>query len=305
MNQKHKNDAKNRALQNILFTMLQQEDEAKAKQSLITLYDLHRRKVWFDDRTANAICTACFHPSSRIRIAALPFLLDYENIEDDDDSDSDGSSSEDDSATQQPQVVSREAMYKAHHKGTSSSRKKKKAKLQRAIRSMKSQKRMSSEKSNLNYYSPLSHLKDAQIKMMMLKVIARTVGLHRLILLNFYPYLQKYVQPHQRDVTTLLNAVREICLRMPLVLLTIRYFDKLSKEERLELIRARREERGKYQARAAVKQKKTGGSSNQQKEHKKAMPLAAKRSKVARSKQEKKKKQQRSSKQFCGRKAWK
>ncbi|CAL5396040.1 unnamed protein product [Camellia sinensis] len=300
MNQKHKNDAKNRALQNILFTMLQQEDEAKAKQSLITLCDLHRRKVWFDDRTANAICTACFHPSSRIMIAALSFLLDYENIEDDDDSDSDGSSSEDDSATQQPQVVSREAMYKAHHKGTSSSKKKKKAKLQRAIRSMKRQQRMSSEKSNLNYYSPLSHLKDAQgfaeklfsrlqtcnerfegmwrlwgvqrrydplknaagldlyIKMMMLKVIARTVGLHRLILLNFYPYLQKYVQPHQRDVTTLLaaavqachdmvppdaveplfkqivnqfvhdrsrmeaiavglNAVREICLRMPLI----------------------------------------------------------------------------------------
>ena len=30
--------------------------------------------------------------------------------------------------------------------------------------------------------------------MMMLKVIARTVGLHRLILLNFYPFLQKYVQ---------------------------------------------------------------------------------------------------------------
>ncbi|KAF5930023.1 hypothetical protein HYC85_030896 [Camellia sinensis] len=277
MNQKHKNDAKNRALQNILFTMLQQEDEAKAKQSLITLCDLHRRKVWFDDRTANAICTACFHPSSRIMIAALSFLLDYENIEDDDDSDSDGSSSEDDSATQQPQVVSREAMYKAHHKGTSSSKKKKKAKLQRAIRSMKRQQRMSSEKSNLNYYSPLSHLKDAQgfaeklfsrlqtcnerfeIKMMMLKVIARTVGLHRLILLNFYPYLQKYVQPHQRDVTTLLaaavqachdmvppdaveplfkqivnqfvhdrsrmeaiavglNAVREICLRMPLLM---------------------------------------------------------------------------------------
>lgn len=664
MNQKHKNDAKNRALQNILFTMLQQEDEAKAKQSLITLCDLHRRKVWFDDRTANAICTACFHPSSRIMIAALSFLLDYENIEDDDDSDSDGSSSEDDSATQQPQVVSREAMYKAHHKGTSSSKKKKKAKLQRAIRSMKRQQRMSSEKSNLNYYSPLSHLKDAQgfaeklfsrlqtcnerfeIKMMMLKVIARTVGLHRLILLNFYPYLQKYVQPHQRDVTTLLaaavqachdmvppdaveplfkqivnqfvhdrsrteaiavglNAVREICLRMPLLMtedllqdlvlyrkshekavsaaarslvtlfrevcpsllikkdrgrssdtkarpkafgeanvarnvpgvellqsdddgdddndtdgsdgedsnengfgssseynkdvgaveedgdedddggsdgedvdddfnieteseddevavaededdgnstendgdvsdkddvvdgddddgdqreeedeheesnclpkasgnevgekeskaqkrkfsdfdgqlnaadtslralkrlagakkqdassdptdgilsnedfqrikelnakkearialakhgllrkgsdakstafkvpssdqLSVKRVDpakleahikkKLSKEERLELIRAGREERGKYQARAAVKQKKTGGSSNRQKEHKKAMPLAAKRSKIARSKQEKKKKQQRSSKQFRGRKAWK
>ncbi|EXB52090.1 hypothetical protein L484_024640 [Morus notabilis] len=80
---------------------------------------------------------------------------------------------------------------------------------------------------------------------------------------------------------------------------------KLSKEERLALVRAGREDRGKYQARAAVKQKKTGGLSNRQKEHKKALPLAAKRAKVAKSRMEKKKKQQRSGKQFRGKKAWK
>ncbi|XP_059657788.1 uncharacterized protein LOC132304225 [Cornus florida] len=230
MNQKHKNEAKNRALQNILFAMLQQEDEAKAKRSLTTLCDLHRRKVWSDERTANAICTACFHTSSRIMIAALSFLLDCEKIDDDDDDDSDGSSSDDDLTTQQPHVIiNREAIYKANHKGTVSSKKKKKAKLERAIRSMKRQQRMSSETSNSNYYSPLNHLKDAQgfaeklfsrlqtcnerfeVKMMLLKVIARTVGLHRLILLNFYHFLQKYVQPHQRDVTSLLAAAAQAC----------------------------------------------------------------------------------------------
>ncbi|KAG9140448.1 hypothetical protein Leryth_016177 [Lithospermum erythrorhizon] len=47
--------------------------------------------------------------------------------------------------------------------------------------------------------------------MMLLKVIARTIGLHRLILLNFYPYIQKYVQPHQRDVTSLLAAAVQAC----------------------------------------------------------------------------------------------
>ncbi|KAL3835631.1 hypothetical protein ACJIZ3_010367 [Penstemon smallii] len=227
MNQKHKNDPKNRALQNILFGMLQQEDEAKAKRALITLCDFHRRKVWFDDRTANAICTACFHPSSRIMIAALSFLLDFEKIEDDD---SDDSGSEDEPATPHAQIVlSKEAVYKANHKGTTSSKKKKKAKLERVARSMKKQQRLSSEKTNSNYYSPLNHLKDAQgfveklfsrlqssnerfeIKMMMVKVIARTVGLHHLILLSFYPYLQKYVQPHQRNVTELLAAAVQAC----------------------------------------------------------------------------------------------
>lgn len=74
---------------------------------------------------------------------------------------------------------------------------------------------------------------------MMLQVISRTVGLHRLILLTLYPYLQRYVQvyvffffffwhlefgflnldkriylyfqPHQRDVTSLLAAAVQAC----------------------------------------------------------------------------------------------
>ncbi|KAK6930922.1 SDA1 domain [Dillenia turbinata] len=238
MNQKHKNEAKNRGLQAVLFTLLQQDDESRAKRALITICNLHRRKVWFDDRTANAICMACFHSSSRIMIAALSFLLDYEKIEDDDDSDD--SDSEDDIETVNPHVViSKEAVYKAHHKGTAASKKKKKAKLQRAIRSMKRQQRMSAVNNGSNYYSPLNHLKDAQgggygvfllqgfaeklfsrlqnsherfeVKMMMLKVIARTVGLHRLILLNFYPFIQKYIQPHQSDVTNLLAAAVQAC----------------------------------------------------------------------------------------------
>ncbi|KAL0554382.1 hypothetical protein IC582_008301 [Cucumis melo] len=228
MNQKHKNEAKNRALQKILFVLLQQEDEAKAKRSLITLCELHRRKVWFDERTANAICTACFHSSPRIMIAALSFLLDYEKIEDGED-DSDEESGEDDVASQTSQVIlSKELVYKAHNKGTSASKKKKKAKLERVRRSIKRQQRMSSERSNSSY-SPLNHLIDAQgfaeklfsrlracnerfeVKMMMLKVIARAVGLHRLIVLNFYPFLQKYVQPHQRDITDLLAAAVQAC----------------------------------------------------------------------------------------------
>ncbi|XVF85100.1 hypothetical protein PTKIN_Ptkin17bG0091300 [Pterospermum kingtungense] len=160
-------------------------------------------------------------------IAALSFLLDYEKIENNDE-DSDASSSEDEMA--QPQtVINKEAVYKAHHKGTAASKKKKKAKLQRAVRSMKRQQRMSSESSSSSYYSPLNHLKDAQgfveklfsrlhtcneryeVKMMIVKVIARTIGLHRLILLNFYPFLQRYVKPQQDDITNLLAAAVQAC----------------------------------------------------------------------------------------------
>ncbi|KAH9626837.1 hypothetical protein KSS87_002482 [Heliosperma pusillum] len=231
MNKKHKDDSKNKPLQNVLFQMLQREEESIAKRALVTLCDLHRRKVWSDDRTVNAICMACFHPSSRIMIAALSFLLDFEKIQDDDDSDA--SSSDEEDSVQQPHVaLSREDVYKANKKGTSKSKKKKKAKLQRVVRSMKRQQRLDSETTGPTYYSPLTKLNDAQgfaeklfsrlqscnerfeVKMMILKVVARTIGLHQLILLNFYSFIQKYVQPHQRDITNLLAAAVQACHEM-------------------------------------------------------------------------------------------
>ena len=40
-----------------------------------------------------------------------------------------------------------------------------------------------------------------------MQVLSRVVGLHRLHLLHLYPFLQRYVQPNQREVTRLLAAV--------------------------------------------------------------------------------------------------
>ena len=98
-----------------------------------------------------------------------------------------------------------------------------------------------------------------EAKMLLIQVVSRVVGLHRLHLLHLYPFLQRYVQPNQLEVTRLLasaatachelvppdalepllrqlvnqfvhdrarpevvavgiNAVREICLRCPLVM---------------------------------------------------------------------------------------
>ncbi|TVU26616.1 hypothetical protein EJB05_29170, partial [Eragrostis curvula] len=144
-----------------------------------------------------------------IMIAAISYLLRYENAQHDDDTDA---SSSEDEATQNPQIIlSKEDVYK------------------RVIRSLKRQQRKSAEATSPSCYSPLTYLKDPQafaekvfsqlqkcnerfeVRMMMLKVISRTIGLHHLVLLNFYPYLQRYVQPHQRDVTTILAAAVQAC----------------------------------------------------------------------------------------------
>ena len=50
-----------------------------------------------------------------------------------------------------------------------------------------------------------------ETKMLLISVLSRVVGLHRLHLLHLYPFLQRYVQPNQRDVTKLLAACATAC----------------------------------------------------------------------------------------------
>jgi len=42
-------------------------------------------------------------------------------------------------------------------------------------------------------------------------LISRVIGVHSLLLLNFYPYLQKYITPSRKEVTQLLAALVQAC----------------------------------------------------------------------------------------------
>ncbi|KAJ7543469.1 hypothetical protein O6H91_09G039500 [Diphasiastrum complanatum] len=211
------------------FCRAQDDNENKAKHVLALICELHRRKVWMDERVANAICAACFHKSSRIMIAALRFLHGYDEKDNDEEDSDESSEEEEESKHSVSAAVSREAVYKAFHKGTASSRKKKQAKLERARRSLKKQQRLQSHGVDRGSFAPLQHLHDPQgfaeklfarlntcnerfeVKLMLMMVVSRAVGMHRLILLNFYPYVQRYIQPHQRDVTQLLATAVQAC----------------------------------------------------------------------------------------------
>lgn len=39
-----------------------------------------------------------------------------------------------------------------------------------------------------------------EVKLMTLDVVSRLIGLHQLFIFNFYPYLQRFLQPHQRGL---------------------------------------------------------------------------------------------------------
>lgn len=43
-----------------------------------------------------------------------------------------------------------------------------------------------------------------EVKLMVMNLVSRLIGIHQLFVFNFYSYLQRYAQPHQRDVTKIL-----------------------------------------------------------------------------------------------------
>ncbi|CAL9227604.1 unnamed protein product [Arabidopsis halleri] len=198
-------DPRHKSLQKIVFSMLEQEDETKAKRALVTLCELHKRKVWFGDkhdRVAIAICEACFHTSPRIRISSLRFLLDYDNINDEDDSDA--SSSDDEDSKKVSQVVfNREAVYKNFAK--------------RLLRHIRPKSDKSSGKTNdkssgeTNDKSSGETNERRETRLMIIKVIARTISLHKLLLFKFYTYLQDYAKDGVKDITQILAAAVQAC----------------------------------------------------------------------------------------------
>lgn len=54
-----------------------------------------------------------------------------------------------------------------------------------------------------------STTKRFEVKLMTLDVISRLVGVHTLFLSNFYPYLSRFLNPHQRGVTRILQFLAQ------------------------------------------------------------------------------------------------
>ena len=95
--------------------------------------------------------------------------------------------------------------------------KKRKKKLERALEAVKKHNKNKKQAEAFNF-SALHLIHDPQdfaeklfkqlektterfeVKLMMIDLISRLVGIHKLILLNFYPFMKRFVQPHQHEV---------------------------------------------------------------------------------------------------------
>ncbi|XP_073980508.1 SDA1 domain containing protein Mys45A isoform X2 [Rhodnius prolixus] len=215
MNAKQKNMKLNGSLQNFMYNMLNDSNKKAVKMSLNIMVELYKKNVWRDAKTVNVIATAMFSKVTKIMVTALRFFLSSDESKDDsEDSDSD------DNTPSARDVIMANKFNKKTRK-----REKHLKKVKNVI--SKSKKKKKKRTTLDNNFSALHLIHDPQgiaeklfkqietrnekfeVKVLTLDVISRLIGLHQLILLNFYPFIQRFLQPHQKEVTKLLLFVAQ------------------------------------------------------------------------------------------------
>uniref|UniRef100_A0A2I3RRR5 Protein SDA1 n=1 Tax=Pan troglodytes TaxID=9598 RepID=A0A2I3RRR5_PANTR len=164
-----------------------------AKMSLDVMIELYRRNIWNDTKTVNVITTACFSKVTKILVVALTFFLG----KDEDEKQASDSESEDDGPTARDLLAQEESSQN-------------KKKLEKAMKVLKKQKKK--KKTEVFNFLAVHLIHDPQnfaeklLKQLecckeRLEVKMILVGIHKLFLFNFYHFLRRFLQPHQREVT--------------------------------------------------------------------------------------------------------
>jgi protein SDA1 len=259
INANHKDMKLNSKLQNFMYTMLRDNHAIAVKTSLQVMIALYKKNVWRDAKTVNVMTTACFHKVTKVMVAALKFFLGSDEEEESEDED-------DDLPTMMEAAMAHRVAKKTR-------------KRDRMLENIKKAhlKKKNKEKAPSFSFSALHLVHDPQglaeklfkkvetlkekfeVKLMMVELISRLIGTHDLQILNFYPYIARFLVPHQREVVKLLqfsaqashelvppdavepvlnamvnnfvternssevmavglNAIRELCVRCPLVM---------------------------------------------------------------------------------------
>uniref|UniRef100_A0A2M3ZZL9 Protein SDA1 n=1 Tax=Anopheles triannulatus TaxID=58253 RepID=A0A2M3ZZL9_9DIPT len=208
MNAKQKDMKLNSTLQSFMYTMLRDSNPKAAKMSADIMIELYRKQVWNDAKTVNVLANVgCFSKVTKVMVASLKFFLgtDQKNESDDDDSD-------------------REVDLKGVMMATRVNKKTKKRKKQlEAAKKLYTQAQKKKSKPVAFNFSAIHLIHNPQgmaenlfkqlqdgnerfeVKLMHLDVISRLIGIHELFLFSFYPYITRFIQPHQRQVTRILQ----------------------------------------------------------------------------------------------------
>ncbi|KAI0670697.1 SDA1-domain-containing protein [Trametes maxima] len=232
-NLRTKNHKLNRAVQAMLFGMVERGMDAEvvgdkgklkaaagpgnngeeAMWAVVLTKELWRKGIWNDAKTVSIIALGCFHPVAKVQSASLHFFLGSdEEKEDSDDEEED-----------LPNVKALQHRREINKKTRSGDKK-----LRKLEKAVKSKKKKRAENVTANFPA-IQLLNDPQTfgeklydilnkydkrysldhKILLMQLLSRVMGGHKLCVLGFYTYIMKYLTYHQLRIPAILVALAQ------------------------------------------------------------------------------------------------
>ncbi|OLL26564.1 Protein sda1 [Neolecta irregularis DAH-3] len=205
-NSKAKNHKLNGTIQSMLFNLLAEQIPSGVWATKL-VREMWRRNIWNDSRTVEIMKEASLHSNTRIVVGGVRFFLGHDEEESDEEEDS----------IDVKRLIHQAGINKKNHGRDS--------KISKAIATREKKK----NKGDLFNFSALHILNNPQgfaeslftkhlskstklsleHRLLVLQLLSRLIGVHKLTILGVYSYLQKYLTPHQRDVTHFLACVAQ------------------------------------------------------------------------------------------------
>ncbi|THH31358.1 hypothetical protein EUX98_g2829 [Antrodiella citrinella] len=225
-----KNHKLNRAVQTMLFGMIEKGmeaevvgDKGKAKAithdsddamwAVVLTKELWKKGVWSDAKTVSIVALGSAHPAIKVRSASIHFFLG----EDDDAVDSD------DEEEEIPSVKGLQHRREINKKTRSGDKK-----FEKQVKSVKIKRKRKGDITSANFPA-LQLLNDPQTfceklydmlnrydkryslehKILIMQLLSRVMGAHKLHVLSFYTYIMKYLTYHQLRIPSILVGLAQ------------------------------------------------------------------------------------------------
>ena len=222
INNKHKNNTVNKKIQNFCLEMLKDPNKKAVRKTLNIMITLYKKKVklknlkkiWNDNKTINAISSACLGNDSKLIYAACKFFLsEYED--------------EDQHSSDEEELDELKNKYKLLGKNNSKKTKSKKQRLDKLIKAIDRREKRKSKVKISKDFMPIDLLMDPftfceklfsklksvsekfKLKLVIIRLLGRIIGRHKLLINNFFSYILSYINPSQKELATIFAALIE------------------------------------------------------------------------------------------------
>lgn len=191
-----------------MYSMLKDANPKAAKMSADIMIELYKKNIWNDSKTVNVIATVgCFSKVTKVLVTSLKFFLGHDEEDEEEDTDSEN------------EVDLKGALMANRVNKKTKKRTKQLAQIKKqAVKAQKKKKNAPAfnfsgihlvhnpQGMAEGLFKQLQATNERfEVKLMHLDVISRLIGIHDLFLFGFYPYITRFLQPHQRQVTRVLQ----------------------------------------------------------------------------------------------------